>query len=96
MGKMEGKTGKVLYPRQQLCFVDALWASESGPHGGPSHQTNFLAMGVFSPVVDYLVATQFRGKRMGWQPNMQATLRMLSDFGYSENDLSSGGQIIEL
>jgi hypothetical protein len=96
LGKMDPKTGKVLYPRQQLCVVDALWASESGPQGGPSHQPNFLAMGVFSPVVDYVVATQFRGKRMDWQPNMEATGRMLSDFGYEKSDLLQGGRLIEL
>ena len=64
--------------------------------GGPTHQPNFLAMGVFSPVVDYLVATQFRGKKMGWQPNMGATDRMLSDFGYNKSDLLEGGKLIEL
>ena len=96
LGKMDSKTGRILYPRQQLCLVDALWASESGPRGGPTHQPNFLAMGVFSPIVDYLVATQFRDKRMGWQPNMDVTRRMLTEFGYSERDLLSGGEIIEL
>jgi hypothetical protein len=96
LGTMDDKTGKVLYPRQQLCLVDALWASESGPMMGPSHQPNFLAMGVLSPVVDYLVATQFRGKKMGCEPNMDATRRMLSDFGYSEADLLAGGKIIDL
>jgi len=96
LGKMDDKTGKVLFPRQQLCLVDALWASETGPSGWPSHQPNFLAMGVFSPVVDYLVATQFRGKKMGWEPNMDVTRRMLSDFGYSESDLPGGGKIIDL
>jgi len=96
LGKMDGKTGKVLYPRQQLCLVDALWASESGPHVGPDSQPNFLAMGVLSPVVDYVLATQFRGKKMGWEPNMEITHRMLSDFGYSASDLPSGGQLIEV
>jgi hypothetical protein len=96
LGKMDDKTGKVLYPRQQLCLVDALWASEPGPLLEPTHQPNFLAMGVLSPVVDYLVATQFRGKKMGWEPNMEATRRILSDFGYSESDLPVGGKIIEV
>jgi hypothetical protein len=96
LGKMDDKTGKVIYPRQQLCLVDALWASETGPDWGPSHQPNFLAMGVFSPVVDYVLATEFRGKKMGWEPNKDVTRRMLSDFGYSETDLPEGGKIIEL
>ncbi|MDI6753531.1 MAG: DUF362 domain-containing protein [Thermodesulfobacteriota bacterium] len=95
LGQMDKRTGRVVYPRQQLCFIDALWASKGGPGGLPSHQPNFLAMGVFSPVVDYLVATRFRGEKMGWRPNMEATRRFLTDFGYSESDLPAGGKIIE-
>jgi hypothetical protein len=96
LGKMDSKSGKVLYPRQQLCFVDALWASEAGPHGGPEAQPNFLAMGVLSPIVDYVLATQFRGKKMNWEPDMAVAQRMLSDFGYSASDLPSGGKIVEV
>ena len=94
LGKMDPKNGKVLYPRQQLCLVDALWASESGPHGGPEAQPNFLGMGVLSPVVDYILATQFRGKMMNWQPNTEVAQRMLLEFGYSKKDLPSGGMIM--
>jgi len=96
LGPLDPQTGKVLYPRQQLCLVDALWASEGGPGGYPRYQPNFLAMGVLSPVVDYQLATKFRGERMGWQPNMEATRRMLTDFGFNESDLPAGGQIIEV
>jgi len=96
MGPMDPKTGKVLFPRQQLCILDALWASKGGPGGNPTHQPNFLAMGVFSPVLDYLVATRFRGERMGWEPEAEMTGRMLSDFGYSPSDLPNGGRILEL
>lgn len=95
LGPMDEQTGKVLYPRQQLCLVDALWASRGGPGGKPSHQPNFLAMGVMSPIVDYQVATKFRGETMGWQPDMKATRRMLTDFGYNESDLPAGGKIID-
>jgi hypothetical protein len=96
LGPLDSRTGKVLYPRQQLCVIDALWASKGGPGGNPSHQPNFLAMGVFSPVVDYLMATAFRGKKMGWEPNREATRRMLTEFGYTEADLPHGGALIEL
>jgi len=95
LGPMDKRTGKVLHPRQQLCIVDALWASEGGPGGYPRQQPNFLAMGVFSPVLDYVVATKFRGERMGWEPNMKATRRMLTDFGFEESDLPPGRKIIE-
>jgi len=96
LGPMDKKTGKVLYPRQQLCLVDALWASKGGPGGNPSHQPNFLAMGVLSPVVDYQVATQFRGKKLSWEPNREMTRRMLTEFGYTEADLPAGGRLIEV
>ncbi|UCG99804.1 MAG: DUF362 domain-containing protein [Deltaproteobacteria bacterium] len=95
LGPMDQRTGKVLFPRQQLCLIDALWASKGGPGGNPSHQPNFLAMGVMAPVVDYLVATKFRGEMMGWYPYMLATRRMLTGFGYTESDLPAGGNIIE-
>jgi hypothetical protein len=96
LGTMDQQTGKVLFPRQQLCLVDALWASKGGPKGNPTHQPNFLAMGVLSPVLDYQVSTKFRGEKMGWQPHMKATRRMLMDFGYDENDLPANGKIIEV
>jgi hypothetical protein len=96
LGPMDRRTGRVLYPRQQLCIVDALWASKRGPGGNPSHQPNFLAMGVMSPVVDYQVATKFRGERMGWKPNQRAVRRMLTEFGYAEDDLPNGGNLIEI
>jgi hypothetical protein len=96
LGPMDPRTGQVQYPRQQLCIVDGLWASKHGPSGNPSHQTNFMAMGVFSPAVDYLVAAGFRAQRMGWTVNMNATRRMLTDFGYSEEDLPQGGKLIEI
>ena len=96
LGPMDKKSGKVLYPRQQLCIIDALWASEDGPTCNTSHQPNFLAMGVMAPVLDYQVATKFRGIKMGWEPNHKVTRRMLSDFGYSEGDLPQGGDLIEI
>jgi hypothetical protein len=96
LGEMEPGTGRVLFPRQQLCFVDALWASECGPGCASSHQPNFLAMGVLSPVLDYIVATRFRGEKMGWRPNMEMAGRMLAEFGYESGDLVSGGRIIEV
>ena len=96
LGTMHKRTGKVLYPRQQLCLVDALWASRGGPGGNPSHQPNFLAMGVLAPVVDYQLATKFRSERMGWELNREMTRRMLTEFGYTEADLPGGGKLIEV
>ncbi len=96
LGPMDGRTGKVLYPRQQLCLVDALWASEGGPDGYSRFQPNLLAMGVVSPVVDYLLATRFRREKMGWKINRDAARRMIREFGFDENNLGSGGGLIEI
>lgn len=87
LGPMDPQSGRILYPRQQLCLLDALWASEKGPGGYPRSQPNFLALGVFAPIFDYLLATRFRGEMMGWKPNMTAISRFLTDFGYKEDDL---------
>jgi hypothetical protein len=96
LGPMDKKSGKVLFPRQQLSIIDAIWASECGPTCGSSHQPNFLAMGVMAPVLDYQVATKFRAEKMGWEINQKVTRRMLTDFGYSEGDLPEGGKLIEV
>ncbi len=96
LGTMDRETGKVLHPRQQLCIVDALWASKPGPSGLPTHQPNFLAMGVLSPIVDYQLATRFRSERMGWPFNKKMARRFLTEFGYSESDLPFGGKIIDV
>jgi hypothetical protein len=96
LGPIDRSTGKVLYPRQQLCIVDALWAGRRGPGGNPSHQPNFMAMGVTSPVVDYLVATSFRKAAMDWPVEMGPTGKFLTEFGYKAADLPNGGKIIEV
>ena len=96
LGPMDKQTGKVLYPRQQLCLVDALWASKPGPSGNPTHQPNFLAMGVTSPIVDYVLATRFRGEKMGWATDMNALSQFLTEFGYAEADLPNGGKLLEI
>lgn len=95
LGPRDKTTGKVICPRQQLCLVDALWASREGPGGLPSAQPNFIAMGTFGPAVDYQLASRFRDNVMGWKPNYSALSRFLSDFGRSESDFPEGGKLIE-
>jgi len=87
--------GKVLFPRQQLCLIDALWVSEAGPSGNPSHQPNRLFMGTCGPVLDYQVATKFRRDEMGWAINGDVTKRFLSEFGFSADELLEEGRIID-
>jgi hypothetical protein len=53
-------------------------------------------MGVMSPIVDYVLATRFRGEKMGWAPDMEALNRFLTEFGYTEADLPNGGKIMEI
>ena len=93
LGQIDKQKGNVTFPRQQLCLIDALWAEGDAKY---NHiQTNFLAMGVLAPVVDYQIATKFRAERMRLKVNMKATQSMLTAFGYDESDLPDGGKIIE-
>jgi hypothetical protein len=95
LGPIDNRTGRVLYPRQQLCIIDAFrpMVIRGRPIKDP---TNFLAMGVLSPIVDYQVATKFIAERIGWKVNMKAVNRMLTDFGLTESDLPAGGKLIEV
>ncbi|KPK62181.1 MAG: hypothetical protein AMK73_06610 [Planctomycetes bacterium SM23_32] len=95
LGRMDPRTGKVLFPRQQLCIVDALWASNDGPSGLTQAQPNALLMGTFGPVVDYLGAMRFRKDMMGWGINEGVARRFLMEFGFRESDLPDGGRIVD-
>jgi len=95
LGAIDKRSGKVLFPRQQLCIVDTIWASKRGPVINPSVQPNRIFMGTCGPVVDYQVATNFRRDTMKWRINEDVTLRFLKDFGFSPADLPNQGQLIE-
>ena len=95
LGRMDAGSGEIAHPRQQLCFIDALWASEGGPEGGPSARPNRFFMGTFAPTLDYLVSKRFRKGTMGWSIQDSVIDRFLSDFGYTTNDLPDGGQMID-
>ena len=94
LGRMDPATGNVLFPRQQLCLVDALWASRPGPGAPPDSQPNAMTMGTFGPAVDYVTAVRLRRDVMGWPVNMQVARRFLSEFGFSESDLPNNGQLV--
>ncbi|MFO7958300.1 MAG: DUF362 domain-containing protein [Candidatus Brocadiia bacterium] len=95
LGRMDARTGDVMYPRQQLCLVDALWGSRPGPGGPPTHKLDTMLMGVFGPAVDYVGSMRFRKDTMGWPVNEGVAARMLQEFGYSEADLPNEGKIID-
>lgn len=94
LGDLDPRTGNVLFPRQQLCIIDALWGSEPGPQGPPTAQLNSIIMGTCSPVVDYVTATHLRQDLMGWTINTAVAERMLDEFGFSPADLPNDGKII--
>jgi len=95
LGEMDPRTGNVLFPRQQLCVIDALWASRPGPGGLPTAQPNALLMGTFGPAVDYLTAMRLRRDAMHWPVNEEVVTRFLTDFGFDVRSLPNGGQIID-
>jgi len=95
LGEMDSKKKKIAFPRQQLCIVDALWASEQGPLGLSSAQPNRLFMGTFGPAVDYLLANRFRRDVCSWDINKEVTDRFLTDFGFDPSDLPDGGVIVD-
>ena len=95
LGPLDPKKGTVTFPRQQLCLIDALWASKPGPGGEATHQPNSLYMGVMSPVVDYQVATHLRHKRLGWYVEKKVLRRFCEEFGFTPEALPEGGKIIE-
>ena len=95
LGDVDEETGEVLFPRQQLAIIDALWSSEQGPMVIPSAQSERLFMGTFPPALDYQVATEFRRDQMGWRINQEVTDRLLSDYGFRPSDLPGDGTIID-
>jgi hypothetical protein len=95
LGSMSSDSGRVLFPRQQLCLIDALWASKGGPDGDASCQPNRLFMGVFSPVLDYVVASRFRHEVMKWEVDMGVLPRFLEEYGFRKEDLPDGGNLID-
>jgi hypothetical protein len=95
LGDLDPATGNVLFPRQQLCVVDALWGSDPGPGGPPTAQLNSIIMGTSGAVTDYVVATHLRNEIMGWSVNRQVAERMLREFDISPGDLENGGKIID-
>jgi len=43
-----------------------------------------------------VIATRFRGEKMGWAPDMDALSQFLTGFGYTEVDLPNGGKILAI
>lgn len=74
--------------RQQLCIIDALWASSAGgPSATPNIDTARIIMGTSSPVVDYLVGKSIRDTIVGDEPNYDLLEKILQDFGHNLSDV---------
>jgi hypothetical protein len=95
LGEADPRKKIITYPRQQLCLIDALWASEDGPGCDSSAQPNRLFMGTFGPVTDYLVAKNFRQGVMEWDIQEPVVDRFLTEFGFKAGDLPDGGKLLE-
>jgi len=96
LGEIDAASGKVLFPRQQLCLIDALWASQPGPGGLPTAQPNRIFMGTSAAVVDYVVATDFRRDTMGWRINDEVAEHILKEFGLTPGDLPNQGKVMQV
>jgi len=94
LGEMDD-SGRVKFPRQQLCLIDALWGSKPGPSGTSTHQLDRIYMGALPAAVDYQVANKLRQQTMGWRINRGVTRKFLSEFGYEPDDLPNNGKIID-
>lgn len=95
LGRMDPASGNVLFPRQQLCIIDALWGSQGGPGKDSTSQMNRIYMSTFAPAIDYQVATHLRQREMGWRVNTQVAERFLKESGYRPSGLPNGGRIID-
>jgi hypothetical protein len=93
LGDLDLKKKKLLYPRQQLCLVDALWCSEQGPMDPSSDQANRIFMSTCSPALDYQVAHRFRKETMKWRINEPVVDRFMTEFGLSPSDFKEPGII---
>jgi hypothetical protein len=68
--------------RQQLCIIDSLWASTSGPTGTNDKYPYRIIMGMLAPVVDYFTARKVRADVMKCTFNTSVVNNWLSAFGY--------------
>ena len=73
-------------PRQQLCFVDSLFANKVSNTGTPESMPCYLVMGVFGPAVDYLTVKQIREPVLGATHTESVIDSYVTAFGYATTD----------
>ncbi|MBN2035820.1 MAG: twin-arginine translocation signal domain-containing protein [Chitinispirillaceae bacterium] len=74
--------------RQQLCVLDSLFASVSGPTVVPDQAPARIVMGTFGPAVDYLTVKRIREPVMQASHNATVVNRFLTEFGYQTSQLT--------
>jgi len=72
--------------RQQLCFIDSLFANKLSNMGAPDAMPCYLVMGVFAPAVDYLTIKKVREGVQGWTHDEATIDSYLTTFGYTTAD----------
>ena len=72
--------------RQQLCFIDSLFANKASNTGTPEVMPCQLVMGVFGPAVDYLTVKKVREEVMGCIHDNTIINSYLTTFGYATAD----------
>jgi hypothetical protein len=72
--------------RQQLCFIDSLFANKSSNMGVPDAMPCYLVMGVFAPAVDYLTIKKVREGVSGWTHDEATIDSYMTTFGYATTD----------
>ncbi len=75
-------------PRQQLCIVDTIWASVSGPAAEPNKKPYKLVMGTCAPVVDYLTVKKIREDDMNANHTSSIINKYMTEFGFSTSDVT--------
>lgn len=72
--------------RQQLCFIDSLFANKLSNMGAPDAMPCYLVMGVFAPAVDYLTIKKVREGVQGWTHDAATIDSYMTTFGYTTAD----------
>jgi hypothetical protein len=72
--------------RQQLCFIDSLFANKAQNSGTPEATPGYLIMGTFAPAVDYLTVKKVREAVMGATHDASIVNSFMTNFGYTTSD----------
>ena len=74
-------------PRQQLCFVDSLFANKGGDvFQPPDAMPCYFVMGTFAPAVDYLTVKKVREEVLKVTHDSAAINSYVTSFGYTTSD----------